>query len=84
MRGLVVPACVVGLTLAGCSSDPTSSGEYQELEQKLAVAEERIEELEAERGNPEVKARCIGQTTGSPGNEVRDSPPQTSPDCHMM
>lgn len=48
MRALIV-ACVVGLTVAGCSTDPTSSEEYENLESQLAAIRIQVEELRAER-----------------------------------
>jgi hypothetical protein len=49
MRRLMAVLAVLGLLVAACSSDPTGSEEYQELEQKLADTEQALAEVTAER-----------------------------------
>ena len=53
MRRFVAVVAVSGLMATACSDDPTSSEQYQELEQQLAAAEQQIEELEAEQVDSE-------------------------------
>lgn len=43
---LLIPGALV---VAGCSSDPTTSAEYQNLEQQLAGTEQQLAEVAAER-----------------------------------
>lgn len=41
--------CVTGLMVGACSTDPTSSEEYEVLDQELDVGQQQIEELTVER-----------------------------------
>ena len=49
MRRLIAGLAVLGLVLAGCSSDPTASNEYVALEEELAQTEADLAEVTAER-----------------------------------
>ncbi|MGD2044417.1 MAG: hypothetical protein PVJ28_12265, partial [Acidimicrobiia bacterium] len=49
MRRLIAVLAVLGLLVAACSSDPTGSEEYQELEQQLADIEQELADMTAER-----------------------------------
>lgn len=49
MRRLIAVVAVLGLLLVACSSDPTTSEEYQELEQQLADTEQSLADVTAER-----------------------------------
>lgn len=49
MRRLIAVIAVLGLLLAACSSDPTASDEYQDLEQQLAETEDVLADVTAER-----------------------------------
>jgi hypothetical protein len=49
MRRLIVLLAGLSLILAGCSSDPTASEEYQELEQQLADTSRELADVTAER-----------------------------------
>jgi hypothetical protein len=49
MRRLIALLAVSGLLVAGCSANPTSTGEYQELEQQLADSQQALAEMTAER-----------------------------------
>ena len=40
---------VVGLLVSGCSSDPTASEEYEELEGQLAAAQQQLADVTVER-----------------------------------
>jgi hypothetical protein len=44
MRRLIAGLVVLGLVLAGCSTDPTTTEEYQDLEQQLVDIEQRLAE----------------------------------------
>ena len=48
MRRLVVVLALLGLVLAACMSDPTTSEEYQELEEQLADTERMLADVTAE------------------------------------
>ena len=56
-------ACVVGLMIAGCSTDSTSSEEYEALEQELVAARDQVEELTAERDALAGTVASQGQTS---------------------
>lgn len=49
MRRLIAGLAVLGLVLAGCSSDPTTSDEYAALEQELAQTKSELVEVTTER-----------------------------------
>lgn len=49
MRRLIALLAVLGLLLAACSSDPTASEEYQELDRQLAGIEQELADVTAER-----------------------------------
>lgn len=49
MKRLLTVVVVSGLAVTACSDDPTSSEEYQELELQLVAAEQRIDDIAAER-----------------------------------
>ncbi len=48
-KGHIASIVVLGMVVVGCSGDPTSSTEYQDLEAQLDAAEQQIDELVAER-----------------------------------
>ena len=68
MRFVIVG--VAGLTMTGCSDDPTSSAEYRELEGALLTAEARIEELITERDELVEAAEASRGQSGDPINAV--------------
>ncbi|MGD2059800.1 MAG: hypothetical protein PVF87_02950 [Acidimicrobiia bacterium] len=49
MRRLITSLMAFGLVLGACSTDPTASEEYQELETKLATVEQQLSDMTAER-----------------------------------
>ena len=49
MKRVVPGLVVVGLLVSGCSSDPTASEEYEELEDQLAAAQQQLAEVTVER-----------------------------------
>lgn len=49
MRRVVSVLAVLGFLIAGCSSDPTASEEYQALEIQLAVVQRQLDEVTGER-----------------------------------
>ncbi|HSF86709.1 MAG TPA: hypothetical protein VLG28_13780 [Acidimicrobiia bacterium] len=49
MRPLVVFLAAAGLLLAACTSDPTTSDEYADLEQQLAAVNQQLAEATVER-----------------------------------
>ena len=49
MRQLVVAVMAAAITVAACSGDPTSTGDYQELEGEFAALEQELSAVTAER-----------------------------------
>lgn len=49
MRRLITGLMAFGLVLGACSSDPTASEEYRELETELATVEQQLSDMTAER-----------------------------------
>jgi hypothetical protein len=49
MRRLIISLMAFGLVLGACSSDPTASEEYQELETELATVEQQLSDMTAGR-----------------------------------
>lgn len=47
-KSSLILVLILGLVLAACSADPTTSEEYQDLEQDLIAAQGQIDDLEAE------------------------------------
>lgn len=47
-KSSLILVLILGLVLAACSADPTTSEEYQDLEQDLIGAEEEIDDLETQ------------------------------------
>ena len=45
---ILILVLILGMVLAACSSDPTTSEEYLDLEQELTLAEGQIEDLETQ------------------------------------
>ena len=60
---LVVVGLGVGLLVAGCADDPTSSSEYQDLESQLAAVQSQLDEVTAER---DALAGQVGDTGAIP------------------
>ncbi len=59
-RTVVASIAVLVLVAAGCSSsDPTTSDEYQALEQELALADQQLAETEQELADAEAQAVAI-------------------------
>jgi outer membrane murein-binding lipoprotein Lpp len=48
MRRTVTGLIVLGMVLAGCSTDPTSTEEYQEVEDLLAAVQQQVVDLQQE------------------------------------
>lgn len=48
MRRLIVTLMAFGLILGACSSDPTTSEEYLDLEQELTTAQGQIDDVESQ------------------------------------
>jgi hypothetical protein len=47
-KNSLISVLILGLVLAACSADPTTSEEYNSLEQELIVAQEQIDDLETQ------------------------------------
>ena len=59
-RSIIATIATIAVVAAGCSSsDPTTSDEYQALEQELALAEKQLAETEQELADAEAHAVAI-------------------------
>ena len=47
-KSSLIVVLILGLVLAACSADPTTSEEYQDLEQDLVAAQSQIDDLETQ------------------------------------
>ena len=66
LRRLIALVAVLGLLLAACSSDPTASKEYQDLDQQLADIEQELAEVTGERDS-------LAATAGESSERYRKS-----------
>lgn len=48
-KSSLISVLILGLVLAACSADPTTSEEYEELETELATVEQQLADMTAER-----------------------------------
>jgi hypothetical protein len=68
-KSTLILVLILGLVLAACSSDPTTSEEYLDLEQEMTAAEGEIEDLETQLAALTAERDASVQRKGLP--EVR-------------
>lgn len=73
--GLILPVALLMILAAGCSTDPTTTAEYQTLQQELATAESSLAPAEASLSAIEQELANLPTVADEPDTESTSSAP---------